>query len=150
MITAADLAYTMDKEIWALLAGGVPINANNVIWKRDRGASQDDLIFAAMIFNANQKQNHHIQLIKVCSTEEDGLVTIWSTSRAERTAAEPRLQLAMYAEWYDAHMQVKEYAHTDCPEHLQRYHVWVAAGRIARHRIRRCAPARTGSPRSHA
>ena len=37
LVTASDLFYTTDKELWALLAGGVPINANKVIWKLDRG-----------------------------------------------------------------------------------------------------------------
>ena len=113
LVSASDLYYTTDKELWALLAGGVPINANKVIWKLDRSATQDDLIFAVLNFNENNSKNHSIQSIKVYSYEDDGLVTIWSLGQSERQSMEPRIELALDSEWHDVHMQIKEYVHTD-------------------------------------
>ena len=66
-VEAADFTYTTDKPIWALLAGGVPINANKALWLLAPSATQDDLLFAVDDFNEKTHSSHALRSIKIYS-----------------------------------------------------------------------------------
>ena len=65
LFEAADLTYTTDKPLWALLAGGVPVNANKALWLLDLGSTQDELLFAVDDFNEKTHSSHAIRSIRV-------------------------------------------------------------------------------------
>ena len=78
---AADFTYTTEKAIWALLAGGVPINASKALWILDRSATQDDLLFAVDDFNEKKHSSHALRSINIYSPTVEESAPVWSADK---------------------------------------------------------------------
>ena len=63
LFEAGDFAYTADKALRSLLAGGVPINANKALWLMGWNATQDDELFAVDDFHEKTLSSHAVRSI---------------------------------------------------------------------------------------
>jgi len=101
LIEAGDYTYTTDIEMWSALAGGVPINVNKALWLIDRGASQDDLIFAVEGFTEKTHSSHAVRSIKRYSPTDEDILTIWTAERTQRADDPTRFELANDSVWHN-------------------------------------------------